>query len=294
MSFHSGFIGFLGPPNSGKSTLFNRILGRKLAIVSPRPQTTRNRIMGVLNGEDYQMVLVDTPGVHRAKNPLHRSMVDSALASYREVDALVLVAEVIGFPVEEMGSILGVFRELTKPAMLVLNKIDLIEPIDLLPLIEKAMDLYPFESIVPLSARTGDGIEGLLEELSKRLAEGPRFFPDGIISDQPESFIVAETIREKIYFVVGEELPYCAAVTVEGIERDGKGDLIKIRGVIHVEREGQKAIFIGKGGKTIKTIGTMARKELERMMDTRIFLDLSVRVEKNWTRDARALRRLGY
>lgn len=294
MSFHSGFIGFLGPPNSGKSTLFNRILGRKLAIVSPRPQTTRNRIMGVLNGEDYQMVLVDTPGVHRAKNPLHSSMVDSALASCREVDVLVLVAEVTGFPAEGMGSILSVFRQLAKPAILALNKTDLIKPVDLLPLIEKAMGLYPFESIVPLSARTGDGIEGLLEELMKGLGEGPRFFPDDIISDQPESFIVAETIREKIYFVVGEELPYCAAVTVEGIEREGKGDLIRIRGVIHVEREGQKAIFIGKGGKTIKTIGTMARKELERMMDIRIFLDLSVRVEKNWTRDARALRKLGY
>ncbi len=294
MSFYSGFIGFLGPPNSGKSTLFNTMLGRKLAIVSPRPQTTRNRIMGVLNGEDFQMVLVDTPGVHSAKNPLHRSMVDSALASCREVDVLVLVAEVISFPAEGMGSILSTFRELTKPAILALNKIDLIKTIELLPLIDAAMDLYPFESIVPLSARTGDGIERLLEELRKRLGEGPRFFPDDIATDQPESFIVAETIREKIYFAVGEELPYSSAVTVEAIERGVRDDLVKIRGVIHVEREGQKAILIGKGGKTIKTIGTMARKELERMMNIKIFLDLVVRVEKNWTTDAKALRRLGY
>jgi GTP-binding protein Era len=250
--------------------------------------------MGILNGEDYQMVLVDTPGIHAAKNALHQSMVDSALASCREVDVLVLVSEVINFPAEGLSIILRALRESPKPVILALNKIDLSRPVDLLPLIDKAKDIYPFESVVPVSARRGDGIAILLEEMRKRLGEGPRFFPDDIISDQPESFIVAETIREKIYFAVGEELPYSAAVTVEDIERGKEGGLIKIRGVIHVEREGQKAIVIGKGGKTIKTIGTMARRELESVMGVRIFLDLSVRVEKNWTRDARALRRLGY
>lgn len=294
MNFYSGFIGFLGPPNSGKSTLFNRILGRKLAIVSPRPQTTRNRITGVYNEEGCQMIFVDMPGVHRATGPLHRSMVDSALAACREVDLLVLVAGVTNLKDEGMAAVLTALRTARKPALLALNKIDLVATPKLLPIMDQAGGLYPFEAIIPVSARKGDGISRLLEEIRKRLEHGPRFFPEHVITDQPETFFAAEIIREKIYYATRQELPYAAAVTVESMERREKDSLMIIRALIHVEKERQKAILIGEKGKTIKTIGTMARKELEQVMGKRIYLDLAVRVEKDWTRDPRSLRKLGY
>jgi GTP-binding protein Era len=294
MSFFSGFIGFLGPPNSGKSTLFNAILGRKISIVSPRPQTTRNRITGVLNGPDYQMVLVDTPGIHRASSPLHRSMVDSALAACREVDLLVIVSEVNNIKGEAMTPILSEARASRRPCLLAINKIDLLSPPSLLPLIAYAKELHPFEAIIPLSARKGDGVSDLVDEMRKRLREGPKFFPEDMVTDQPEAFQASEIIREKIFFATRQELPYACAVTVEAMEWRESNSLLFIRAGIHVERDRQKAILIGEKGRTIKAIGTMAREDLERLMGSRVFLELTVKVTKNWTKDPKSLRKLGY
>lgn len=294
MSFFSGFIGFLGPPNSGKSTLFNAILGRKVSIVSPRPQTTRNRITGVLNGPDYQMVLVDTPGIHRASTPLHRSMVDSALAACREVDLLVIVSDVENIRGENIVPVVSEARASRRPCLLVINKIDLISPPSLLPLISYAKDLHPFEAIIPISARRGDGVSDLVKEMRKRLKEGPRFFPEDMVTDQPEAFQASEIIREKIFFATRQELPYACAVTVEAMEWRQSDSLLFVRAGIHVEKERQKAIVIGEKGRTIKAIGSMARKDLERLMGSRVFLELNVRVEKNWTKDPKRLRKLGY
>ena len=295
MSFLSGFIAIIGPPNVGKSTLLNRFLGQKIAITSPKPQTTRNRILGIYNEDDCQMVFIDTPGIHQTRSLLHKSMVRSAKASLGEVDIILLVVEL-----EEAGhsdaldTILRLLKKTAKPAIMAINKIDLIKKERLLPLIESYSKLHCLDSIVPISALYGDGVEALREELKKRLSPGPQFFPPDMLTDKPEEFLIAEIIREKIYYETREELPYSSAVMVESLEEDSARNLLTVMAVIYVEKASQKGMIIGKDGRMIKRIGTNARTEIERIFSLKVYLELFVKVEKKWSSSTRSLRKLGY
>ncbi len=294
MSFRSGFIAIIGPPNVGKSTLLNRILGTKLAIVSPKPQTTRNRMLGILHGDGYQMVFMDTPGIHKTRTALHKSMVASALAAFCEVDILLFMIEMNRPDDPGISMALRNLKGTTTNCILVINKIDMGRKEQLLKIIDEYRRLYPFTAIVAISALTGDGVDMLLDELKSNLRPGPQFFPDNMSTDQSESALTSEVIREKIYRLTRKELPYSCAVTVENMEEIMARDLLSIDARIHVETESQKGILIGHKGMMIKTIGRLARQDLEKIFGVRVYLDLAVRVEKNWTRDTRALRRLGY
>jgi len=294
MTFLSGFIAIIGPPNVGKSTLLNRILRTKLAIVSPKPQTTRNRILGIYHGKGFQIIFMDTPGIHNTKSALHESMVASARAACREVDMVLLMIEICHPNDRKISSIVGNLKRMRKPCILVINKIDRMAKEHLLPIIDHYQQLYDFEDIIPVSAVKGDGLERLLGRLKETLRPGPQFFPPDMQTDQSEVALVSEIIREKIYHHTSKELPYSSAVSVDKMEEIPTKNLLAITARIHVERESQKAVLIGKRGRMIKTIGRSARLELEKMFGVRTYLDLTVRVEKNWTRDTRALRRLGY
>jgi len=294
MAFRSGFIAIAGPPNVGKSTLLNRILGRRVAAVTPKPQTTRNRIVGIFHGEECQMVFVDTPGIHRTETALHKSMVSSALAAFKEVDIIMAMIEAPRPNPPELPMILNQLKTSRKPALLTINKIDRKPKEDLLPIIDNLRNLYPFESIIPISALKGDGVPALLRELSGLLRPGPAFFPPDMSTDQSEEFLVSEIIREKVYLRTRQELPYSSAVTVSYISATGEKGMISISARIHVETESQKGILIGRGGSMIKAIGREAREDLENFFGEKVYLDLTVRVDKHWSRDPRALRRLGY
>jgi GTP-binding protein Era len=294
MTFLSGFIAIVGPPNVGKSTLLNRILGKKIAIVSPKPQTTRNRITGIYHEQGCQMVFMDTPGIHRTQTPLHKSMVSSAQSALKEVDLLVLMIEMLHPQAPEIPMILSSIRKSKRPAVLAINKIDMGPKEKLLPIIAAYNETRSFKSILPISALKGEGVESLLRELKSMLREGPAFFPEDVQTDQSESFLVAEMIREKIFLHTRQELPYSSAVTVERLEELPERDLVSISAKIHVESESQKGILIGQGGKMIKKIGQAAREDLEKFFGSRVFVELLVRVDKNWSKDLRTLRRLGY
>lgn len=294
MTFLSGFIGIIGPPNVGKSTLLNHILRTKLAIVSPKPQTTRNRILGIYHGEGFQIIFMDTPGIHNTRSALHESMVASARAACREVDMVLLMIEICHPNDPRISSIVENLKKMRKPCILVINKIDMMAKEHLLPVIDHYRQVYDFEDIIPVSAIKGDGLDRLLDMLKERLMPGPQFFPLDMKTDQSEVALVSEIIREKIYYHTSKELPYSSAVSVDKMEEIPAKNLLSIAARIHVERESQKAVLIGKRGRMIKAIGRSARLELEKMFGVRTYLDLIVRVEKNWTRDTRALKRLGY
>ncbi len=294
MSFLSGFIAIIGPPNVGKSTLLNRILGEKTAIVTPKPQTTRNRILGIYHEEDCQMVFMDTPGIHKTGSALHESMVASAVAALNEVDMLVVMMEMNKPDDLAHSSIFSDLKGVRKPCFLVINKIDKGGKKELLPIMAEFGKEYPFQAILPVSAMTGDGIDLLLNELRSYLGPGPPFFPKEMTTDQTEFFMIAEIIREKIYLHLDNELPYAAAVTVESVEEVPEKNLLTVSAKIHVEKDSQKAIFIGRKGAMIKVIGQSARNAMEKKFGIRVFLDLIVTVTKNWTKDTRALQRLGY
>jgi len=293
--FLSGFVAIVGPPNVGKSTLLNRILGAKVSIVSPRPQTTRNRLMGIYHGDGYQMAFMDTPGIHATKTLLHKSMVSSAMDSMSEVDIIMIVIDIFRPDDPEVSMILSALKKSAKrPVILIINKIDAAKKEKIVETLDHFGRIKLFDSIIPVSALKGDGIETVIEELRKRLKPGPEFFPRDMITDQPETFLVSEIIREKIYLNTKNELPYSAAVTVDYLQEDPYKDLMRISAVIHVESQSQKGIIIGRSGSKIKEIGSEARLELEKIFGTKVFLDLYARVEKNWSKDTRALRRLGY
>jgi len=294
MTFLAGFVALVGPPNVGKSTLLNRILNEKLAIVSPKPQTTRNRIIGVYHGEGYQMVFIDTPGIHRTYTPLHKSMVASAQAVFKEVDVIAAMIDMHHPDASEISIILSNLKRSKIPSLLVINKIDRGEKAKLLPIMDACRKRYPFDAIIPISALTGDGVDRLLKQLQSMLKAGPALFPPDMKTDQSESFLVSEMIREKIYHLTSRELPYSSAVTVESIEENSEKNMVSIEARIHVESESQKGILIGQGGRMIKSIGQASRQDIERMLESKVFLDLKVRVEKNWSKNPRSLRRLGY
>jgi GTPase len=292
--FKSGFISIIGRPNVGKSTLLNLLLGEKIAIVSDKPQTTRNRILGIKNHPAGQIIFLDTPGIHRAQSRLNRSMVKVALATYSEVDGVCFMIEADRSDNDENDFILETLTKVEKPVFLVINKIDLVPKGDLLPIMERYSRLRSFEQIIPISALLGDGVETFVDELLKILPEGPRLFPEDMITDLPERFLVAELIREKVFQLTQEEIPYATAVVVEDFKEREEKNLIVIRATIQVERESQKGILIGKRGRMLKEIGRLAREEIEALLGARVFLELWVKEEKSWREDPQALRRLGY
>lgn len=292
--FHSGFIAILGAPNAGKSTLLNRMLGEKIAITSRKPQTTRNRILGVVHRQKAQLVFFDTPGIHKAQVPLNVRIVDTALAALTDVDLVLILADAAQPDPASEAYLLKRLEGTVKPLLLVLNKIDLIPKNDLLAQMADWSARRPFDAILTISALRGLEIEALLDAMQQRLPEGPPFFPEDTLTDVPERFIVAELIREKVFRLTGEEIPYASAVTVEAFQENPRGGKIRIHAAIHVERSSQKGIIIGKGGRKLKEIGQAARADIERLLAARVYLELFVRVQKNWSRDTRALRKFGY
>jgi len=293
-SFKSGFISILGRPNVGKSTLFNRILGEKIAIVTEKPQTTRNRILGIKHVEGGQMIFLDTPGLHQGRSALNQRMVQTAIASGQEADALLFVIEATSPLIEEDRQMLESLKGSQGVRFLIINKIDLVRKERLLPIIDQYQKLHPFQAILPISAITGEGIGILLEEIMEALPESPPYYPEDMITDQTERFLVSEVIREKVIEQTFQEIPYSTAVTIESFEEHPEKNLVVIKATIHVERISQKKILIGKGGQKLKQIGEMARKAMEAFLEKKVFLELWVNVEKNWTQDPPALNRLGY
>lgn len=292
MAFRSGFISIIGRPNSGKSTLLNAFLGSKISIVSDKPQTTRNTIRGVKNVEGAQIIFIDTPGIHRGRGLLNEFMVREALASIRDVDAVVYLVEADRPVSDDDRYIVEGLKRLKCPVVLGLNKVDRVEKGKILPLIAEFSKMYPFKEIVPVSALKGEGVELLLKIITELLPEGPRYFPDDSVTDVPERFIVAEMVREKVFLFTEKEVPYSVAVTIDRFEE--KKDIISIAATINVERDSQKGIIIGRGGSMLKRIGTAARADIERLLGSRVFLELFVRVQREWTKKLGAMKDFGY
>ncbi|MEJ2639259.1 MAG: GTPase Era [Desulfosarcinaceae bacterium] len=293
-NFKSGFVAILGAPNAGKSTLLNTILGEKLSITSKKPQTTRNRILGIHNQEGAQIVFLDTPGVHRAKQPLNVRIVEVALSVVAEVDQVLLLADASVPDPNSEALLLSKLALVKKPIILALNKIDLIPKSDLLPIIQRWTERFNFAAIVPISAKHRTQVDRLLETMVKRLPTGHPYYDPDDLTDLSARFIVGEMVREKAFRLTGQEIPYATAVTVDQFKEENGGKLVRIHATLHVERASQKGILIGKGGDKLRQIGEAARKEIQRMLGTKVFLKLFVRVEKNWSKDTKALRRFGY
>jgi GTPase len=290
MAFRSGFVSIIGRPNAGKSTLLNALVGEKLAIVTRKPQTTRNRIQGIVNVERTgkrpagQMVLIDTPGVHKPINSLNRRMMKEVYDALEGCDLLLLIVDAT----EKFGAgdkfVLDIVKKSGQPCFLLLNKIDRLEKQRLLPLIAEYQERYSFAEVIPISAMKRQGLDTLLNAVVKALPEGPRYFPKDQITDQPERFLVAELIREQVLLATEQEVPYATTVLIEQYEEGDR--LTRIAATIYCERDGQKAILIGKQGATLKKIGTAARLQIERLLNTRVFLELFVKVRAGW-RDSR-------
>ncbi len=292
MPFKSGFVAIVGRPNAGKSTLVNKLVGQKVSIVSPKPQTTRNRIQGILNREDAQIVLVDTPGLHKWDNVLGRLMMDELTHSLEGIDALSLIVDAN----TEFGTgdkfALEWIRRFHGPVFLLLNKVDRIKKHLLLPLIDRYQKEFEFAEVFPISALTGEGCVDLVNAWLARMPEAPPFFPADQFTDQPERFLAAELIREQAILATREEVPYAVAVLLDNFEE--KKTLVRIRATLYVEREGQKGILIGKRGETMKKIGTAARLEIEAVLGSRVFLELFVKVQPNWRQNAAIVRQLDW
>jgi GTP-binding protein Era len=308
-NYRSGFAALIGRPNVGKSTLLNQLTGEKIAIVSPKPQTTRNRILGVVTRPEGQVAFIDTPGIHQAKGELNRYMVETALHAAEEVDLVLFLIEALPGEKPEIGPgnrmILERLQKLGKPTFLVINKIDAIPKAMLLPLIDRYRNEFPFAEVMPISAREGDGLDRLFNVVLQHLPEGEPVFDEDMLTDQQERTLVAEYIREQVLRHCRQEIPYSTAVLVDVFdesERDPRPDappgglagLIRIAASIYVERDSQKAIIIGKQGQMLKTIGTDARKAIQRLLGTHVYLSLRVRVEPRWSETAAGLKKLGY
>ncbi len=292
--FKSGFVALVGRPNVGKSTLMNKFLGQKLAIMSDKPQTTRNKISGVLTGDDYQVVFIDTPGIHKPKHKLGELMVQTAYNALQEVDLILFLVEATS---KDIGPgdrfILEQLEKVKTPVILVVNKIDLVEKDLLLPLINGFTALKEFAEIVPASAATGENTSVLLDNILKYLQEGPKFYPDDMISDQPERFVMAELIREKILELTRDEIPHSVAVVIEQVA-ERKNETVYINALIYTERDSQKGIIVGKNGEMLKKVGALARRDIENLLGSKVFLELWVKVKKDWRDKENLLHNFGY
>lgn len=296
-SYYSGVVAVVGPPNAGKSTLLNRFLGQKIAIVTHKPQTTRNRILGIVTGENYQIIMLDTPGLHKAKEMLNREMVRVAMESLEEADVVLFLADAAAMPAKKLEKqrqeYSGYLEKINSPALLALNKCDLISSEEMLPVINWYSKLYPFEEIIPISALNGEGTTKLLQQIVARLPEGPQYYPDDIPTDATERFIVAEIIREKVFLLTRQEIPYSTAVIIDSFQESVEKKPIVIHATILVEQSSQKGIIIGRKGSMLKSIGSSARKDIEELLASRVMLNLWVKVKKKWTKNEAVLRELG-
>jgi len=293
-NFKSGYVAILGAPNAGKSTLLNRILGEKISITSKKPQTTRNRILGVLHRSKSQMIFFDTPGVFQAKDKLNVRIVDAAFSALGDADLVLVVVDVSRPDPNAERYLVKKLKSQKNPVILALNKIDLIEKSGMLKIIEKWSTVYGFKEVVPVSARLGTQVEDLIATMEKILPAGPPFFPEDTLTNVSQRFMVAELVREQVFRMTGEEIPYATAVTVDSFKEKKEGRLISIEATIHLERSSQKGIVIGKNGSKLKQIGTRSREQIEQLLGTKVFLKLFVRIQKNWRNDTKAIRRFGY
>ena len=294
MAHKFGFVSFIGRPNAGKSTLLNRLVGTKIAIVSDKPQTTRNRILGVRNYPDAQAVFLDTPGIHRPLHRMNRHMVDAAIDTIREVDILGLVVDATEPAGKGDKFVVDLIEDVRVPVLLVLNKIDLMKKTRLLPILERYGRDGRFADIIPISAATGDNVDRLERVVLDRLPEGEARYPADYLTDQPERFFAGEIVREKLLELTHAEIPFSSAVVIDKFEEPtADRPLLRLFCTIVVDRESQKPIVVGRGGDMIKRIGTAAREELERFFDTRVYLDLHVRVKSDWREDDHLLHEIG-
>jgi len=294
-SFKSGYVALIGAPNAGKSTLLNQFIKERISITTPKPQTTRNRILGILTEPEFQIIFMDTPGIHRARDSFNKIMVDTALSSLGEVDVICYLIDAEDANKEINEYILEHLARVKTPVLLLINKIDVLRnKSDLLPIIERYRNFMSFHTVIPISALLGEGVGEVLDEILKILPRGPRYYPEDYVTDQPERFLVAELVREKIFHMLHQEVPYAVAVTIEKFSEDPHRNLVEIEATIHVERDSQKAIIIGKQGQMLKEIGKQARVDIEGLLDCHIYLGLFVRVQKNWRKDPRALLEFGY
>ena len=291
--FKSGFVAIVGRPNVGKSTFMNYVLGQKIAIMSDKAQTTRNKIQGVYTNQDCQIVFLDTPGIHKPKHELGNFMVESAYSALKEVDAVLFMVNAA----EKRGPgddfIIEKLKKIKTPVFLVLNKIDLISPDELLDRVESYQETIPFAGIIPISVLQGNNVQELMTTLTNHLPEGPQYYPSDQITDHPEYFVVSELIREKILHLTKEEIPHSVAVTVDKMQKD-EFDKVHVYAYIIVERPTQKGIIIGKGGKLLKEIGVRARKDIEQLLGNKVYLELWVKVEKDWRKKKSHLQDFGY
>lgn len=292
--FKSGFVAIIGRPNVGKSTFMNRVIGQKIAIMSDKAQTTRNKIQGVYTDEYKQIVFIDTPGIHKPKHKLGDFMVKIAENTLNEVDSIMFMINADeGYGMGDQY-IIDRLEAIKKPVFLVINKIDLVHPDQLLPLIEQYKDKYPFKEIVPISALEGNNVNHLMEVFTEHLPEGPQYYPEDQITDHPERFIIGELIREKVLQLTREEVPHSVAVVIEQIDHRGEGEKILVQATIVVERKSQKGIIIGKQGQMLKEIGKRARQDIERLLGSKVYLELWVKVQENWRNKAHQLHEFGF
>lgn len=291
--FKSGFVAIIGRPNVGKSTLLNRVVAQKIAIMSNKAQTTRNKIQGVYTTDNEQIVFIDTPGIHKPKTKLGDFMVETAYSALREVDAVLFMVSADQPRGRGDDFIIERLKNTKAPIYLVINKIDTIHPDQLLPIIEDYRKELDFKEIVPISATEGNNVDTLLTTLTNDLPEGPQFYPDDQVTDHPEYFIVSELIREKILHMTEQEVPHSIAVITESMKRD-EFDKVHIQATIVVERDSQKGIIIGKGGKMLKNIGIKSRKDIENLLGNKVYLELWVKVQKNWRDKNKDLQNFGY
>ncbi|WP_107926675.1 GTPase Era [Lysinibacillus parviboronicapiens] len=293
--FKSGFISIIGRPNVGKSTFLNRVIGQKIAIMSDKPQTTRNKVQGVLTSDESQMIFIDTPGIHKPKHKLGDFMLKVSKNTLREVDVIMFMVNAE----QKLGKgdefILELLAGNPTPVFLVINKIDQVHPDELMGIIESYKERYDFAEIVPISALQGNNVENLLATLTKYLPEGPQYYPADQVTDHPERFIISELIREKVLHLTREEIPHSIAVVIEKIRRDEENeDKIHVAATIIVERDSQKGIVIGKRGALLKEVGIRARKDIEMLLGSKVYLELWVKVQKDWRNKATHLRDFGF
>ena len=291
--FKSGFVAIIGRPNVGKSTLLNRVVAQKIAIMSDKAQTTRNKIQGVYTTENEQIVFIDTPGIHKPKTKLGDFMVETAYSALREVDAILFMVSADQPRGRGDDFIIERLKNAQAPIYLIINKIDTIHPDALLPIMDDYSQQLDFKEIIPISATEGNNVDTLLTTLTKDLPEGPQFYPDDQVTDHPEYFIVSELIREKILHLTEQEVPHSIAVLTESMKRD-EFDKVHIQASIIVERDSQKGIIIGKGGKMLKNIGIKSRKDIENLLGNKVYLELWVKVQKNWRDKQKDLQNYGY